>query len=192
MNSTSELNKDKRDSNKIEIKGIFKNIKSKYIFVKIFKNLSKKRILDIIKYKKNIQKRMGVGINGYKEYSENYSSIEIEIIPVNNKYSKFIKIKEEDKKYYHIYFNNNKEEIKRNYLSENLKIKMIKIILDYQVNSLKGLFNNCKCVESINFKRFCRNNINNMDSMFFGCSSLKELNLSDFNTQNVNNCNYMF
>ena len=42
--------------------------------------------------------------------------------------------------YYHIYFNNNKAEIKRNYLEEKDQIKTIKIIIDYQVKSLEDLF----------------------------------------------------
>ena len=55
---------------------------------------------------------MNININDYKEYSEKYSPIEIEIKLMENEYGKFINIKEEDKKYYHIYFNNNEEEIK--------------------------------------------------------------------------------
>ena len=38
----------------------------------------KKKSLDIIKYNKNIQKRINISIKDYKEYSEIYSSIEIE------------------------------------------------------------------------------------------------------------------
>ena len=47
---------------------------------------------------------------------------------------------ENDKKYYHIYFNGNKEEIKRNYLNENENVSKLKIIIDYQVKSFKKLF----------------------------------------------------
>ena len=54
--------------------------------------------------KKNIQKRINKNINHYKEYSENYSSIEIDIKPVENKYGRFINIIEEDEEYCHIYF----------------------------------------------------------------------------------------
>ena len=113
MNSTSKLNKDKRKLNKIKIKDIFKDIKSKYILQIVFNNLEKKKKLDIIKYNKNIKERIDISIKNYKEYSEMYSSIEIEIKPVNNKYGEFIYINEENEKYYHIYFNINKEEIKK-------------------------------------------------------------------------------
>ena len=68
----------------------------------------------------------------------------------------------------------------------------IKVIIDYQVKSFKELFYWCKCIESINFKKFYRNNITDMSWMFNGCSSLKELNLNNFNTNNVTNMSYMF
>ena len=53
----------------------------------------------------------------YKKYSETYSSIEIEII-INNIIDKeyFIRFKEENKKFFHIYFNDSGEEEKKNYL----------------------------------------------------------------------------
>ena len=117
MNSTGELNKDKRELNGIEIKDIFKNLKNDYFLQKVFNNLEKKKSLDFIKYNKSIKKRLNINIKDYKEYSEIYSSIEIELKPVNNKYGEFINIDEGDEIYYHIYFNDNKEEIKRNDLT---------------------------------------------------------------------------
>ena len=98
----------------------------------------------------------------------------------------------ENEIYYHIYFNDNKEEIKRNNLNENDNVSKIKIIIDYQVKSFKELFYRCYCIEYIYFKKFYRKNINNMEDMFLECSSLKELNLSNFNTNNVTNMEYMF
>ena len=77
-------------------------------------------------------------------------------------------------------------------MNKNEKISKLKIIIDYQIKSLKNLFSNCKCIEYINFKKFYRNNINNMGYMFYKCSSLKELNLSNFNTNNVTNMISMF
>ena len=103
-----------------------------------------KKLLDIIKYNKNIKKKINININDYKKYSEKYSTIEIETKLINNKFGQFINIKEDDKIYYHIYFNNNKEEIKRNYIIEEDEIKIIKIIINYQIESLELLFYNCK------------------------------------------------
>ena len=57
----------------------------------------------------NIQKRLNININSYKDFSEKFSSIELEITPIQNEYGPFINIKDENKKYFHIYFNNNKE-----------------------------------------------------------------------------------
>ena len=112
MNPSNELSKEKTESNKIESKDILKNLKNDYFLQKLFHNLLKKKSLDIIKYNKKIKERINISIKDYKEYSEIYSSIEIEIKPVNNKYGKFINI-EENEKYFHIYFNDNKEEIGR-------------------------------------------------------------------------------
>ena len=69
---------------------------------------------------------------------------------------------------------------------------MIKIIIDYQVESFKELFCSCECVESINFKKYYRNNIINMQNMFSECSSLRELNLNNFISNNVNDMSYLF
>ena len=162
--------------NKVELNLIksfdkLEKIKSKFILKMIFNNLLKKKFFVIIKFINNIKKRIDININDYKAFSE---LIEIEIKTANKKYGKFINIKKEDKKYYHIFFNNNEEEIKRNYINEGEEIKKIKISIEYKINSLKDLFYCCKCIESIYFKKFNRNNINNISFMFSGCSSLKE------------------
>jgi len=168
-------------------------IKSNHILSKIFNNIQKKKSLEIVKFNKKLKNRLNLSIIDYKEYSENYTPIEIEIIPAKNKYDKFINITEKEKLYFHIYFNDNKEEIKNRYIiKKEDKVKTIKIIINYQVKSFKYLFKFCECIESINFKKFYRNNIDNMSYIFYECSSLKELNLSNFNTSSVNNMNYMF
>ena len=99
-------------------------IKSKYILKQIFDNLQRWKALEIIKYSKNHQERLDININDYKQYSETLTPIEIEIIPKQNIYSPFINVnKLENESYYHIYFNNNKEEIKRNYIKKKKKSK---------------------------------------------------------------------
>ena len=180
--------------NQIKAKNKLEEIKSKYIIQLIFDILIKKKALYIIKYNKIIQKRMDISAKDYKEYSEKFSPIEIEIVPEipNNCDGKFININKEDEIYYHIYFNDNKEEIKRNDLNYNDNVSKIKIIIDYQVKSFYELFNSCECIEYINFKKFYRNNINNMADMFYECSSLKELNFSNFNINNTTDIRAMF
>ena len=142
-----------------------KKFRGDYFLIKVFDNLEKKKKLNMIKYNKNMKKKID-----YKKYSEKYTPIEIEIRPVNNKYGQFInyRIGIVDL-YHHIYFNNNKEEIKRNYIYEGEQINKIKIIIDYQIKSFENLFYNCDCIESIKFKKFYRKNINNMSCMFSGC-----------------------
>jgi hypothetical protein len=98
-----ESNKEKGGSKKIKTKDIFIDIKSKYMMKKIlFDYLYITKSLDIIKYNKKIQKRIDININDYKKCSEIYSSIEIEVAPIKNKYDKFINIKKYDEIYYHI------------------------------------------------------------------------------------------
>ena len=172
---------------------ILKNLKSDYFLRKFFDYIPQKISLKMISYNKSIQKRIDININHYKLYSEKYSSIEIEIIPKKNAIGSFIDIKEEDKKYYHIYFNDNKkEEIKSTFLNGYDNISKINIIIDYHVSSLSYLFNRIKCIEFINFKTFIRNNITDMSYMFNQCSSLKELNLKNFNTNSVTSMCSMF
>ena len=168
--------------------------------------MTQKKKLEIVRCNKKIQNRLNLSIKDYKEYSETFTPIEIEIIPAKDKYGSFIIINENDKLYYHIYFNDNKEEIKNKYrfneedgvtkheyyIDEEDKVTKIKIIIDYQVKSFKGLFSWCECIESINFKKFYRNNITDMSGMFSGCSSLKELNLNNFNTNSVTDMYHMF
>jgi len=106
-----------------------------------------------------MQKRINIDISHYKDYSEKFSSIELEIIPVKNKYGPFIKIKDTYKEHFHIYFNENKEnEIKSISINENDNVSKINIIIDYQVESFCNLFRQCVCIESIYFKKFFRKN----------------------------------
>ena len=188
MESTN-ISKNEKD---IKSKDELKNLKSDYFLKNIIDYLKAKKSLQIFKYNKKLQKRLNLNVNNYKEYSEIYSSIEIDLIPIPNTNGTFINIPENEKEYFHIYYNERKDEIKNNKLFEKNKVSKIKIIIDYQVKSFELLFNNCNIIESISFKKFYRININNMSKMFSGCSSLKELNLSNFNTNNVTNMALMF
>ena len=168
------------------------NLKSDYFMANIFGIMKQNKSLEIVRYNKKLQKRLKISINDYKEYSL-LTPIVIELrVSYNKLYNKFINISDEDRKYYHIYIGNSKEEIKRNYINQNESNKKITIKVDYQVKSFKNLFFNHKMIKSINFKKFNRNNITDMSGMFFGCSFLKELNLSNFNTNNVTNMSHMF
>ena len=98
---------------------IIENIKSRYILSKIYDNMTKKKKLEIFKYNKKIHSRINLSVKDYKEYSETFTPIEIEIIPKEGEYGEFININENDKLFYHIYINDNKEEKKNKYCDEN-------------------------------------------------------------------------
>ena len=173
----------------IESKVDLENVKSKNILQLIFNYVPIIESLKIIKYNKKIQNELNLD---YKKYSETFTPIVIEIIPFESRIGKIIKIKkEEERKYYHIFFNDSKEE-KSDYLAENDKVSLIKIVIDYQVKSLERLFYNCPCIKSITFKKFYRKNITDMNYMFSYNYSLEEINFSSFNTSNVTNMEYMF
>ena len=182
----------KDTTSKVEEQGL-RNLKSDYFIQKFFGYMSERKYLETIRYNKSIQKRINININHYKAYSETKTSIELDIIPMKGEYGEFININEEDKKYFHIYFNDNKKkEIKKTSLDKNDNVSKISIIIDYQIKSFSKLFSYCSNVESIEFKKFYRNNITDMSEMFRECDSLKELNLNNFNTNNVTNMSEMF
>ena len=117
------ISKDKKD---IKSKDEFKNLKSDYFLQKICDYLQSKKSLELFKYNKRIQKRLNININNYKEYSEIYSSIEIELIPIKNINDEFINIPENQKEYFHIYFDERKDEIEDNMLVDDNKVSRIK------------------------------------------------------------------
>ena len=121
---------------KIEQKKGFDNLKSNLMLKKIISLMKINKSLNIMRYNKKIQKRLNICIDNYKECSK----IEIELKIADNRYGTFINIPDEEKEYYHIYFDHSNEEIKRYYLKKNEKVKMVKIKIDYQVKSLEDLF----------------------------------------------------
>ena len=88
-----------------------KMIRSKYILEKILNNLQNNKLLNIIRYNKNIRNKINIDRNDYKK---EYLKIEIEILTFSNKKGKFINISKKNESYFHIYFNDSKKEIKIN------------------------------------------------------------------------------
>ena len=170
---------------------IFNNVKSNSILKYIFEFLNEKRNLEIVRHNKELLERLDITIKDYKKYK---NRIEIEIIPIKElKEEKNIFINfNENKALYHIYFNNNRKEERRNYITENDKVTIIKIILEYGIKSLEELFKDCKCIKSIYFIKYIRNDITNFSKMFYNCSSLLFLDLSILKTYKVTNMSYMF
>lgn len=158
----------------------------------ILNYLTYKTILKFVKYNLKLQNKLKISLLNYEEYMKTYSEIIIELIPVENTSGIFINVRKEDINYIHIYFNNNRVENKRNYIKPNEIIAKIIIKLDYQFNNFKYLFYDCKCIKSITFIKFFRNNIFDMSYMFCKCINLQEINFNSFNTDNVHNMCYMF
>ena len=85
------------------IYNIFENLKSDYFLQKLFENLPKKKSLEILKYNKKIKNRLNINLNNYKEFSEIYSLIELELIPGENQYGKFIDNYKKRRLYSHLF-----------------------------------------------------------------------------------------
>ena len=88
--------KSKETTRKVEEQGKLRKLISDYFIQKFFGYMSERKYLETIRYNKSIQKRIDININHYKAYSEEYSSIELDIIPMKGKYGKFININGED------------------------------------------------------------------------------------------------
>ena len=127
MNTKNSLLKSNNKKSKIRQSNRNINIKcirSNYILKQIFEHLCEKCSLELIKYNKDIQKILDINIDNYKLFSQLYSTIELEIKVIERKKGNFIYIEEEkDKPYFHIYFNDNLKEIKKE-IKMNLQRKI--------------------------------------------------------------------
>ena len=168
---------------------MWKGINSKYIILQIIENLSEKTLLKLIRHNKELQHDKNISLNDYKTFM----NIEIELIPKDNLIGGEIFINYiNESSLFHIYFNDNQQEVKENYITKNKNIKKIKVILEKKIKSLRGLFKDCKCLKEINFKKFHRKDITDMGEMFENCSSLVKLDLSKIHTDNVTKMDWMF
>ena len=106
----------------------------------------------------------------FKDYKKKFTKIEIDIIPKENTYGHFIYISSDKvRKNIHIYFNDNKEEIKTININENDNVKKIRIIINNKIKSLYRFFDGCRCIKEINFIVFNKADIKNMSYLFFDC-----------------------
>ena len=93
-----------------------KKIRCDYILRSIITDyLAQKRYLQIAQYNKNLQKRLDISIKDYKNF---FNRIIIELTPklvlTRNK-NIFINIKDKEKSFFHIFFDNSIFEEKRTY-----------------------------------------------------------------------------
>ena len=159
------------------------NIKSRYILKIIIEHLIKKNYFKLFRYNKELQTKLDINLDDYKRI---FNSIEMELIPIEKlkpdiKYY-FIKMRE-NLNYYHIYFDNDeKTEIKRNYLTNKDKVKKIAIKIDIELKSLTGLFTDCLAPKEITFTKFNREDFTDMKELFYGCNNLEKLDIQKFKT----------
>ena len=169
-------------------KNYLKRIKNTFILKKIMSNIDEYKLLKIIRNNKTLINRLNKDINDYIKFT----IIKIEITPKKDESGKYINILEKDKSFYHIYFNNNKNETSDLFIKKDDSIEKIKIIIDSGINNIKELFKDCRCIEKINFIIFNKLNVTDMSHLFDGCISLKEINISKFKTNKVSDMSYMF
>ena len=179
---------------------MLKGIKSKYILKYVCSHIKKNRLLRLIKPNKKLKSWLEISLNDYI----NFGKIVIDVFPLvtSDKDEKFINYEKSDESYYHIYLNDNIKELKfnffkrlfvdKNYISKEDNIKKIRISIDSNIRSLKGLFKDCVCLQEVNFITFENDQITDMSRMFEGCHSLKKLNILNINTEKVRDMNHMF
>ena len=122
---------------------VLKKVRSVYITKKILDNLNQIKLMNIIHYNKKYQKLMKISL---KDFKNEFSKIEIEIIPEENTFGKFVNITNKicEENNVRIYFNDKKEEINRNYIAKDDNVKIIKIILNHKIKSLYRFFEGIK------------------------------------------------
>ena len=92
--------------------------------MKTFNIMKKNKSLKIVKNNKKLQKKLNLSINDYKEYTQLFSPIEIELEVDGKIYQQFIQTTSIGE-YYHIYFDDSNEEIYINFLKENDTVNIL-------------------------------------------------------------------
>ena len=131
---------------------LIKKIQSKYIMKLIMDNLKVKMRLNLMKYNKNLQKKLDIKLKDYAEYSK---IVIIEIVPskvLQKAY--FINFEPGEKDYIKIYFDGKRR--KENYIIKKDITSKIKIIIKSEFKKFDSLFYHCKCTQKITFVCFNR------------------------------------
>ena len=168
------------------------SIKSNYILKKIFENVEKNLYLRLLKNNKNLQTKLDLSIDTYKEY---YDQIEIDIIPKEkNLEEKNIFMTKSEVLDYKVNFNSSFEDVKRNYFTNTEKISKIRLFLDTKgvAQPLCSLFGKCQCLKEVKIIHCAKNNITDISDMFLNCKSLISVDLSRSKVENVENMSALF
>ena len=171
-------------------KSYLDDLHSNFILKKILNNLDKRICAQLIRYNNNIKRKANITIENYHKLYKIYSKIEVEIIPSCCPFtSENLITMNYDKSYYHIYYNDEKIEAKFSYIRN--KNRKVRIVIDTEFSSFKGLFKNCR-IQKLKFLSFKRIDVTDMSEMFSGCDDLIEVDLSNIITKNVTDMSYMF
>ena len=176
---------DSCSSNNISsITNILLKLRDSRVLNRIYDNVFWYKLFKIIKYNKKLNK--------YLDLDNNLSPIIIEVIPYEDREGIFINIFKEEEKFIHVYFDDDPNEYKTNYLDKNHHIKKIKIIIDPSMKECTYLFYKCLVIKSITFIQFKRHNIYYMNYMFARCYNLQNIEFNEFNTDVVLSMKLMF
>ena len=166
-------------------------IKNSYILEKVFHYLSSGTMLRFVHHKRKLQKKLRLRIKDFQRYS-NQIVIDIVPDPAFPFVSTIINLVGNPSAF-HIYFNEEVKEKKRNYIFGE-KVQKIRVIIeeDKEMKSLKGLFTSCFITREINFIKFNKRDITDMSDMFQDCNNLIKLDISKLKTDSVTTMENMF
>ena len=164
-------------------------IKSSYIIKKILRHMEPKKIIKIIKYNKEIHRKLNID---FTIYIQQCLQTHIIIYPKQNTIGNFINIPAQHHSNYEVTFDNKKVEPKRNYIDKDDDIKSIEISLSFKIESFINLFKDCTCIKKVVFIKFNRTDIESFKGMFFNCSELESIDFIQFNTKSCIDISSMF
>ena len=119
-------------------------VKSPYNLESIFKYVNESFKLKLISHSKELQKKLNLSIKDYKNYSE--IDIELKLIDNIENGTDFVNPEFKYRNSLHIYFNDELKDQKRIFVKQNEKVSKIKIVIDYKVKTLEGLFKGRDCI----------------------------------------------
>ena len=170
-------------------------IKSKYILQKIFSYINPIKYLKIIRHNKASQTHLNITLKDYETFYKEYNQIEIEIKPIGyiEKRRDFINCENENKSFFHIYFDDEKEERNQFFLEkQESEVSKIKIKIDIGLKSLEKLFDSIFILKEITFIKFNRKDFANMNIMFNMRINLTKINFEKCKTDNVKDMSFIF
>ena len=173
------------------------NIKSIYILKKIIRCPCEKKLLNIIKYNKNLQKKLDYNNDDYGKYIDTKITV---VFSKSKKCSGLLSLDEKhrtlplfkDRKNIKIYYNNHeKKDKKEDYYDENERPIKAHIIINKSITDFSSLFEDQHGIAGVFFKRV-NSQIKDISCMFYDCSRLKIVDFGSFKFNNNKNMNGLF